>query len=320
MNILITSAGRRVSLIKAFKESTVKLKTKSKIFITDLNTERSPAAYFADESFNIGYFNDPNYINDLLKICLKNKVSIIVPTIDTELIQLANSKSVFNANGIDIIISDLKLVKTLRDKISTNIFFNSLDIRSPIIYRKDNMKFPVFLKPVSGSNSKGIYKAENIKEIKPSDLESDNMIILENIDSAIYDEYTIDLYYDKNSNLKCAVPRIRLKVVGGESNQGITKKNEVLDFVKDKFNFIDGAMGCLTLQLFSNKYKPSEIIGIEINPRFGGGYPFSLNAGANFPEFIIREYILNEQIEYFDKWKNNCLNIRYENEIVINDQ
>ena len=89
--------------------------------------------------------------------------------------------------------------------------------------------------------------------------------------------------------------------------------------MKDRFSFLDGAIGCLTLQLFSNKLKSSDIIGVEINPRFGGGYPFSLNAGANFPEFIIREYILNEQIEYFEKWKNNCLNIRYENEIVIND-
>ena len=122
MNILITSAGRRVSLIKAFKEASLKLKTKSKIFITDLNTERSPAAYFADESFNIGCFSDPNYINDLLKICLKNEVSIVIPTIDTELIQLANSKSIFNAKGIDIIISDLKLIKTLRDKITVNTF------------------------------------------------------------------------------------------------------------------------------------------------------------------------------------------------------
>ena len=145
------------------------------------------------------------------------------------------------------------------------------------------------------------------------------MMILENIDNTIYDEYTIDLYYDKNSFLKCIVPRIRLKVVGGESNQGITKKNEVYDFVKDRLSFIEGAIGCLTLQVFSNKLKPLDIIGIEINPRFGGGYPFSLNAGANFPEFIIREYIFNEQIEYFDKWKNNCLNIRYENEIIINE-
>jgi carbamoyl-phosphate synthase large subunit len=319
MNILITSAGRRVSLINAFKMASKQLNTGSKIFITDLNIQRSPSSYFADDSFKVGLFNDPDYVNDLLAICLKNKISILIPTLDTELILLAKSKSLFKANGINIVISDLNLIEILRDKITTNTFFNSLNIKTPVIFNKDNMKFPVFLKPLNGSNSKGIYKAENINEIKPSDLDSRNMMILENIDNTIYDEYTIDLYYDKNSSLKCVVPRIRLKVVGGESNQGITKKNKVLDFVKDRFNFIDGAIGCLTLQVFSNKLNPIEVIGIEINPRFGGGYPFSLNAGANFPEFIIREYILNEQIEYFDKWKNNCLNIRYENEIVIND-
>ena len=319
MNILITSAGRRVSLINAFKIASKQLNTESKIFITDLNLRRSPASYFADDSFKIGLFNDPDYVKDLLAICLKNKISILIPTLDTELILLAKSKSIFKANGIDIVISDLNLIEILRDKITTNTFFNSLNIKTPVIFNKDNMKFPVFLKPLNGSNSKGIYKADNFKEIKQSDLESNNMMILENIDNTIYDEYTVDLYYDKNSSLKCVVPRIRLKVVGGESNQGITKKNEVLDFVKDRFNFLQGAIGCLTLQVFSNKSNPGDIIGIEINPRFGGGYPFSLNAGANFPEFIIREYILNEQIEYFDKWKDNCLNIRYENEIIIND-
>lgn len=319
MNILITSAGRRVTLIKAFKKVSKTFKLKSKIFITDLHPQTAPASYFADDSFKIGLFEDSNYIKNLLEICLKNKISIVIPTLDSELILLAKSKSLFNSEGISIIISDLKLIEILRNKITTNEFFNSLMIKTPIIYNKNNIKFPVFLKPLNGSNSKGIYKAENINEIKPSDLDSKNMMILEYIDNSIYDEYTIDLYYDKNSILKCVVPRIRLKVIGGESNQGITKKNEVLNTVKDKFSFLKGAIGCFTLQVFSDKLNPCDIIGIEINPRFGGGYPFSLNAGANFPEFIIREYILNETIEYFDKWKNNCLNIRYENEIVIND-
>ena len=318
-NILVTSAGRRVSLIKAFRKSIKLLKTNSKVFITDLDIKTSPASYFADNSFKIGYFTDPNYIDNLLEICLNNNISIVIPTLDTELALLTKAKNKFKNHGIHIIISSTKLIETLRDKIATNAFFNSLNVKTPIIFNKDNMKFPVFLKPLNGSNSNGIYKAENINEIKPSDLDSKNMMILENIDSSIYDEYTIDLYYDKNSSLKCVVPRIRLKVVGGESNQGVTKKNKVLDYVKDRFNFLDGAIGCLTLQVFSNKLNPLDIIGIEINPRFGGGYPFSLNAGANFPEFIIREYLLYEKIDYFDAWKDNCLNIRYENEIIIND-
>jgi len=319
MNILITSAGRRVSLVKSFKETIKSLKIESRVFITDLNPKTSPASYFADDSFEIGFFKDPDYIDDLLKICLNNNISIIIPTIDTELILLANAKLFFKSNGINIIISSNRIIEILEDKIATNTFFNTLNIKTPLIYNQKNLKFPVFLKPLNGSNSKGIYKAEKISEIKPSDLVSKNMMILEYIDSAKYDEYTIDIYYDKNSILKCAVPRIRLKVVGGESNQGITKKNKVLDFVLKKFKFLEGAIGCLTLQVFSNKLNPIDIIGIEINPRFGGGYPFSLNAGANFPEFIIREYVLNQKIDYFDNWKDNCLNIRYENEIIVND-
>ena len=120
------------------------------------------------------------------------------------MIQLANRKSLLNAKGIDIIISDLKLIKTLRDKI-IKYFFNSKLEQLSII--KIILDFSVF-KTLHGSNSRGIYKAENINEIKPSDLDSDNMMILENIDNTIYDEYTIDLYYDKNSILKCIVPRI----------------------------------------------------------------------------------------------------------------
>ena len=110
-----------------------------------------------------------------------------------------------------------------------------------------------------------------------------------------------------------------MKIVGGESNQGITKKNKVLDFVINKFSFIGGAVGCLTLQLFSNKSNLEDIVAIEINPRFGGGYPFSYNAGADFPNLIIREYLLNDKLSYFDDWKDNCLNIRYENEIIVHD-
>ena len=153
--------------------------------------------------------------------------------------------------------------------------------------------FPLFIKPTFGSNSSGIYKVDRIEDIKTSDINSEDVILMEYINPNDYQEYTIDLYYDKESNLVCAVPRIRIKTVGGESNQGITKKNHILDFVKLKFNRLDGAIGCITLQVFANRKVSDDILGIEINPRFGGGYPFSFNAGANFPEYIIKEYILD---------------------------
>ena len=74
-NILITSAGRRVSLIKSFIEASKKFRTGSKIFITDLNPKTAPSSYFANDSFKVGLFNDPDYVSNLLKLCLKHKIS-----------------------------------------------------------------------------------------------------------------------------------------------------------------------------------------------------------------------------------------------------
>ena len=58
---------------------------------------------------------------------------------------------------------------------------------------------------------------------------------------------------------------------------------------------------------------------IEINPRFGGGYPLSYAAGANFPKMIIQEYILDEDINFVDDWVENLLMLRYDSNVFVND-
>ena len=59
---------------------------------------------------------------------------------------------------------------------------------------------------------------------------------------------------------------------GGEISKGITRKGNIYSLLKTKLSEITGAIGCLTFQLF---YDGNECIMIEINPRFGGGYPLS---------------------------------------------
>ena len=73
----------------------------------------------------------------------------------------------------------------------------------------------------------------------------------------------------------------------------------------------------MTSQFFKHKNNNS-IYGIEINPRFGGGFPLSYLAGANFPKWIIQEYLFDLEIEEsFDVWENNLLMIRYDDEILV---
>jgi carbamoyl-phosphate synthase large subunit len=132
----------------------------------------------------------------------------------------------------------------------------------------------------------------------------------------MHDKYSLDLYYDRNSELKCVVPRKRIEVRGGEVNKGLTEKNLLVTYVKDKLAHISGARGCLTLQLFLNK-ENQDIHGIEINPRFGGGYPLSYLSGANFPKWLIQEYLFDQPIEYFEEWESNLLMLRYDDEVLV---
>jgi carbamoyl-phosphate synthase large subunit len=315
-NILITSAGQRVSLVRAFQNEAKKFDASIKVYTIDLNPEMAPACYVSDGYKQVKRVSNPDYINELIKICKDWNIRIVIPTIDTELLVLSeNKKKLLNENIIPV-VSDIDFVKSCRDKRIINDFFEKNGIDIPKQMQKDNLSFPLFIKPFDGSLSKDIFIVNDESELTEYHFTNPKFMFMEYIDCKEYDEYTVDTYYDKKGILKCAVPRKRIFVRAGEINKGITCKNEILDCLKSKLNYIDGAVGCLTMQFFFHS-KSKRIIGIEINPRFGGGYPLSYGAGANYPKYIIEEYIFGYKIEYNDSWDNNLLMLRYDDEIFV---
>ena len=318
MNILITSTGRRVSLLTYFQqEAKALLGNDSKVFAADLNPNTSSACQLADGSFKVGRFTDPDYTEKLLSICKENEIKLIVPTIDPELELLAKHRAAFQKEGIEIVISDIDFVKKCRDKRKINSFFEENGFLLPKEIDIKNPTFPMFIKPIDGSSSKDLYFIEDASMLSDYLINKDNLIYMEYLPQSEYKEYTVDMYYDKNSQVKCIVPRVRLAVRGGETNKGITDKNEkVIEFLSKHLATIPGARGCQTLQLFLGK-TTNEIYGIEINPRFGGGYPLSYLAGAKYPNWLIREYLLGEDITYFNDWKDELLLLRYDSEMII---
>ena len=129
-----------------------------------------------------------------------------------------------------------------------------------------------------------------------------------------FDEYTLDVYYDRFGFLKCLVPRLRLETRAGEVSKAITKKNHVYDFMLPRLDKLEGASGCITVQLFANE---KDFYGIEINPRFGGGYPLSYSAGANYPGWILDEYFYSADIDFYDRWKSNLMMLRYDAKVLV---
>ena len=315
-NILITSAGQRVSLVKAFQKEIKKYESDAKVYTVDLNPILAPACHISDGYRTVKRVTDPNYISELLAICKELAIKLIIPTIDTELLVLAENKQLFLDHGIVPIVSSLEFVKACRDKRIINEFFIENNIDIPQNIDKQNLSFPFYIKPYDGSLSKDTFLIKSKEDLTPYHFENEKLMFMEYIDHDLHDEYTVDTYYDKNGDLKCIVPRKRIFVRAGEVNKGVTHRNEIVSYVKERLSHIEGATGCLTMQFFFNQ-ETKRVIGIEINPRFGGGYPLSYLAGANYPQFLIQEHLKESPIDYFDAWEENLLMLRYDDEVLV---
>lgn len=316
MNILITSAGRRVSLVREFQFELKRKYPDGKVFCVDRHPELSSACQIADKSFRVPSLKDNGYIETLLNLCKTNDIQCVIPTIDTELLLLSDAKWKFESEGIHCVVSQRKLIEICREKRNTHLFFKKFGISHAQEYDKDSIEYPVFIKPIDGSSSKDLYVANNYQEIPIKVRDNTKYMFLEYLDPKLHDEVTVDLYYNVESNLCCLVPRKRIEVRSGEVSKAITQKSFLIGYLKDRMSYIEGFKGCITLQVFIAK-ETQEVYGIEINPRFGGGYPLSYAAGANYPKWIIEEYFENKKIGYFDEWEDNLLMLRYDDEVLI---
>ena len=315
-NILITSAGQRVALVREFQETLKRFFPDAKVFTTDMNPKFAPAAYVSDGCFEVPRCTSEDYIETLLTICLGNGIGLIVPTIDTELAILSANKEIFAKQGITVSVSDYEFIIMCRDKRNTGDFFEKHGIRVPKPIDKYHPTFPLFAKPYDGSLSTNLHYIKNADELTEEILNDPKLLFMEYIDKEVYKEYTIDMYYGRDHKVKCIVPRERIKIRAGEINKGLTEKEPLTQYLYDRLETIEGCIGCICIQVFLNK-ENNDGVGIEINPRFGGGYPQTYAAGGNYAEFLIREYYLGEELKYKDDWKDHLLMLRYDDAVYV---
>lgn len=316
MNILITSAGQRVSLVKAFRKELAHTWPGSKVLTTDMCPELSAACQVSDQYFRVQRVTDPGYIDELLALCLREQIRMVVPTIDTELMILAQHRELFGREGVQLIVSSPAFIAQCRDKRQINQFFQQHGIAVPATIDRHQPTFPLFIKPYNGSLSVDTYIIHSAADLRADQVNNDRLLFMEYLNKLEHDEYTVDMYYDKHGDVKCIVPRKRILIRAGEINKGITSKNGLLKYLREKLAHIGGARGCLTAQFFLHK-ESGRITAIEINGRFGGGYPLSYHAGANYPLWLIEEYFNDRTISYTEDWEDQLLMLRYDDEVLV---
>ena len=298
MKILFTSVGRRVELMQAFKKAAEDLGVDLTIVGADI-TASAPALFFCDETQIVCRIKEPQYIPQLLEICEKEQIDCLIPTIDTDLLLLAENKQKFEAIGTKVLISAVDKVKLCRDKRFTADYFISVGLKSPLPVddvEQYDMGYPAFIKPKDGSSSVDAYKVNNEEDLRTYAGKIADYIIQPFISGR---EFTIDIVCDYEGNPVYITPRERLAVRAGEVLKTQIYQDDVMIEEMKKLIADYKPCGQITVQLIQDECTKDNYY-IEINPRFGGGAPLSIKAGADSAKAVIR-MLRGEKLTYEEK-------------------
>ena len=313
MNILFTCAGRRTYLLKYFKEN---LSEGDKVVATDMQLS-APALTAADVKIQVPAVYDPNYIDITLGICKEQKIDALLCLNDLELPILAENKAKFETLGVTVIVSDPEVIDICFDKYKTAQWVESIGLNAPKTYvrladakaalAKGEIAFPLFMKPRWGSGSIGlesiadmeeldIYYNLLMKKIKRSILATasvgdEYIMIQEKLGGK---EFGLDVMNDlKGNNVGVSVKQ-KLAMRAGETDKAVTVDIPEVYEMGRKIGENLHHIGNLDVDIMQRAN--GDYCVLELNPRFGGGYPFSYEAGVNMPKAII-QWVKGEKVD-----------------------
>lgn len=316
IRILFTGVGRRVELMQAFRQAANNLNINIKIYGADM-AGTAPALAFCDVTRKVCGMRDADYIPQLLRICEADHIDLLIPTIDTDLLVLSQNAAKFDEIGTKVFISKPDKIAICRDKNYTAEFFASCGLKAPRTvndYQLYHGPYPCFIKPKDGSSSINAYKVENESELKVYSEQVGDYIVQPFIEGT---EYTVDIFCDYEGNSVFITPRIRVAVRAGEVlKTEIAMDNKIIEECR---KLIAGFQPCgpMTVQLIRQNITGDDYF-IEINPRFGGGAPLSMKAGARSAEMILK-LLSGERISYSDEIDDGAVYSRFDQSVCISE-
>jgi len=304
LNILLTCVGRRGYLARYFTQA---CPSGSKIIGVDADAT-APGFAACDEQYMVRGVSHPDYIDDLLSICKQHQVKLLLSLNDLELPILSQHRERFTECGVKAIVSDQTVIDRCFDKFEAYKWLRKNNIPTPHTVlgidaalralRSGQLSWPLMVKPRWGSASMGIFSVDNEASLRaawvlaqqavsnttltsssPDDQEK--VIIQQKLDAT---EYGIDVLNDFQGVPRQVIARRKVAMRAGETDKACVINSEPLFSLGERLGVLMKHIGNLDCDVFWYKGEPWVL---EMNPRFGGGYPFSHAAGANFPAALV---------------------------------
>ena len=284
---MLTSVGRRGYLVRYFKEA---LGTTGRVWGAD-NSRYAPAFAYCDHRVLIPEITHADYLDHLLELCRVNRIEVVIPLIDPELEILSAFQDEFARHEILLLLSPRDTIETASDKYRTWQFARQHGIAMPKTFMAlpdalaqiaaGTVAWPLLVKPRRGSASMNLMYCADPVQLEGAFQACPSPIIQEVIKGA---EYGYDLFADLQSRPISVYCKRKLAMRAGETDKAVTTDNPaMIEFGKtllEQFKLIGPADVAVVVDQDGPKL-------LEINPRFGGGYPCSHLAGAAFPQKIL---------------------------------
>jgi carbamoyl-phosphate synthase large subunit len=305
MNILLTCAGRRNYLVKYFKRA---LGDRGQALACD-SSASAPALAEADQRFIVPSMEDEDYFDVLLSICRTQQVRLLLSVNDLELGRLAEKAAQFREVGTIPVIASPQVVATCMDKWNTFCFLRETNIAAPPTYlslvdarqavARGIIQFPLVIKPRWGSGSIGVEVVDNDRELalahewgqirlrrtilaQMSRVDPENSLVIQ--ERLLGQEYGLDVVNDLQGRYVATLAKRKLTMRAGETDRAVTVIEPRLERLGQALGQRLGHIGSLDCDVLATD---KGCFVLDLNPRFGGGYPFAHLAGADVPAALI---------------------------------
>ena len=315
LNVLVTAGSRRVPLVRAFQRA-VRATGGGKVIVADVNP-LSPSVYAADKAHPVPLSTDPMYLAVIAEICQVERIDLVIPTIDDELTVFAEHAGQFSDAGVRVSISPLPTTIVCNDKYETCRTLAEFGVPAVETYLPDELPIdpacPLFIKPRIGRGGVSAYPVRDARELEFFLDYVADPVVQTFLDGP---EYTIDMLCDFAGQPLSIVPRERVVVRAGVVDRGRTVQDERL---------IELGLACARALKFCGavniqcRVVDGRPIVFEVNPRFSGGIPLTIAAGADFPRMLVELACGREVAPSIGRYQADLWMTSYESAMFIDE-
>jgi len=292
--------------VQWFREACVKLEIDGRIAVTDANAA-APALSDADLAAVVPPIADERYPEAMAGLCERWGVDLAISLNDYELSTWTGAMdSVFASLGVRVLGVRPRAQRVVEDKFLYSSFFQTHGLDVPRTWlgsevvsqdpRAETGEDAFVIKNRFGSGSAGLRRttrtrlradvissartATNRDGTAPRDGENAlELIVVQPL--VLGREYGVDVINDFEGNFAGALAREKLRMRSGETDQAVSVPSSGFQEAAARLSSAIGHTGLVDVDVILDQEGRQWLI--DVNPRFGGGYPFSHLAGADVP-------------------------------------